>query len=235
MYFVRTLCRRAHGVAYVTEHALQKKFPCRRGSVSANYSTIDSVSVSKVFSGRKPNRNLLQFVTVAQLDRPFKRVDLLVDAFENIVAHQNNIKLTIVGGGDLQPSLEREVRSRGLEKFINFTGRISNSEVFGIMQAHDFYVSASVKEGLPRGVIEAMHCGLVCAATSVGGTSELLDPEFLIDPGCRLSVEKAISKLCQMSSDEYLIHSKRNFQKSLDFDRDLLARRRRNFYSKLMS
>ena len=46
----------------------------------------------------------------------------------------------------------------------------------------DLYLFPSESEGLPRGVIEAMACGLVCVASNISGIPELLPPEDLYDP-----------------------------------------------------
>ncbi len=96
----------------------------------------------------------------------------LIEAFAQMISKVPEARLLIVGDGELRETLERQVRQDGLEGKVIFTG--SRSDVPSIMKALDIFVLASLWEGEPNVVLEAMATGLPVIATSVGGAPELV-------------------------------------------------------------
>lgn len=229
VWLTRVLCARAVGVSYVTEYHLQTLYPANTGAIASHYSSLDSINKEETYV--EPVGDRLSLITVSQLDRPFKGTRLLIDAFAQLLKRHPSATLTIVGGGILLPELCEYVSSLGLDETIKFTGRIGNKDVFEMLKNHRFYISTSFKEGLPRGVIEAMHAGLLVAATDVGGTRELIPSNRLFEPGSTDLACNAMDQLLATPRKKYKVESFQNFERSLDFDKSILAKRRRQFFS----
>lgn len=72
-----------------------------------------------------------------------------------------------------------------LDGHVRLHGNVSPTEVCAHLQRADVLLHASVTEGLPNVVVEAMACGLPVVATDVGGTREAIRDGvdgFLIAP-----------------------------------------------------
>lgn len=103
-----------------------------------------------------------------------KGVDLLVDAWERVLAKHPDATFVIVGSDFVRPTLrdstERKEAADFIEKIrfaisrlsrpgsVILTGEVANVEEY--YRAADLFVFASLKEGLPSAVLEAMSSGL---------------------------------------------------------------------------
>ena len=82
------------------------------------------------------------------------------------------VHLLLIGEGGTRTELEAEIARRGLCDHVTLCG--STNEVRAYLSAVDLYVSASVSEGLPFNVMEAMSCGLPIVASDIKGQNDLL-------------------------------------------------------------
>jgi glycosyltransferase involved in cell wall biosynthesis len=103
------------------------------------------------------------FLTVSQLV-PYKRIDLIVDAF-------NRCKrpLVIIGDGPERPKLERRAG-----KNIRFAGLVSQREVVEAMQRCKAFVFAG-EEDFGIVMAEAQACGTPVVALGKGGALEIVE------------------------------------------------------------
>lgn len=150
----------------------------------------------------------------------------LIDA-----ASMAKINLDIYGYGELRESLELHARSKSIK--INFMGTVSNDELPQILSQYQYYVLPSLYEGLPKTLIEAMACGLLCIGTNVQGINELIQHEkngFLADDTDTSSIYKAIdcaikidkiksNLLCQSAINS--IRNKYSLQKIVSIEKEL--------------
>jgi len=83
-----------------------------------------------------------------------------------------DIKLLVLGEGKDKSKLETQIRDFNLEKNIFLLDRKEN--VSDYLNASDVFILASLWEGLPIALLEAMACGLPVVATNVGGISEII-------------------------------------------------------------
>lgn len=97
-----------------------------------------------------------------------KNVGFLISSF----AKMKNAKfvLDIVGDGDLYQQLKNEYQHF---KNINFYGQVYDPEKY--LQESDFLVSASLSEGMPMSVIEALSCGLPVILSDIPSHEEIMD------------------------------------------------------------
>lgn len=88
------------------------------------------------------------------------------------------------GHGELDRILEA-IRDLGLDDRVRLLGHLSEPEIVSLLQRADVHLQASLSEGMPTAILEAMACGLPVVATDVGGTREVLtdgDEGLLVAP-----------------------------------------------------
>jgi len=85
------------------------------------------------------------------------------------------VKLVIVGTGELERQLKKETRNLKLEARVTFAGSVSHSEIPKYLQSADVFVRPSLSEGLGISFLEAMAAGVPVVATPVGGIPDFLE------------------------------------------------------------
>lgn len=104
----------------------------------------------------------------------------LLLAFKQLITKNENLRLLVVGNGELFDTLSALRKKLGLEKFVSFTG--IRSDVSDFMSAADVYVMSSAWEGLPLVIGEAMSCNCLIVTTNCGGVAEILGDCGLVVP-----------------------------------------------------
>jgi glycosyltransferase involved in cell wall biosynthesis len=102
----------------------------------------------------------------------------------------------LVGCGPEELRLRTLADALGVSSCICFLGE--QPDVAPYLAQMDLYVQASVAEGLPNSVLEAMAAGLPVVATAVGGTPEIvLDGQtgLLVAPGDPFALGDAVLAL----------------------------------------
>jgi glycosyltransferase involved in cell wall biosynthesis len=106
--------------------------------------------------------------------REQKNFSLLIRAFARVAAEMP-CRLVIVGVGREEPRLRALVAELGLEQRVLFAGYTDNP--YAYMAKADLFAAASLWEGMPNSLMEAMACGVpVIAADCPSGPRELLAP-----------------------------------------------------------
>ena len=106
---------------------------------------------------------------------PAKGIDLLLQAWAS-VAPAGAI-LYLVGDGPDRGALEAQATALGVDDSVRFIG--FSTEVSRWMQAAEFMVVSSHKEGAPYTVVEALLCGCPVISTDVGSNAELLPAAYV--------------------------------------------------------
>jgi glycosyltransferase involved in cell wall biosynthesis len=226
---LRGQCARACGAAYVTEHALQRRYPPAPDAFATHYSSIDLPATAFVAAPRTgPRHEPARLLLVGTLARLYKAPDVLIDAVAECVRGGLAIELTIVGGGQHQRELEARAAGHGLN--VRFTGNLGRPEqVRAELDRADLYTMPSRQEGLPRAMIEAMARALPAIGSTVGGIPELLPAEDLVPPG---DAPALAAKICERLRDpDRLVNaSARNLAKAREYSQDVLTPRRVALY-----
>lgn len=89
----------------------------------------------------------------------------------------DNAHLTLVGDGAERESIEKYAKENALENRIEITG--FTKDIKKHLENADIYVSASVIEGLPFNIMEAMVAKMPIVASDIKGQSDLLPSECL--------------------------------------------------------
>lgn len=114
---------------------------------------------------------------------PEKGVPHLLDAIVLLGDRHPNALLAMVGLGDLEQEVRQLLRDKDLENRMVMLGW--RPDVSDLMAAADVFVTASLWEGLPVSVLEAMAAGLPVVGTEVGDLPEVLGDGrgVLVPPG----------------------------------------------------
>lgn len=109
----------------------------------------------------------INFVYLGNL-RAAKGISTLIEAFNLYNKKYPDSSFTIIGSGELESQLKANVKNKNI-KNVNFLGRIDNREVLNeeLRKSHIF-LFASLSEGSPRVILEAMANGLAVISTPVG-------------------------------------------------------------------
>jgi len=237
---LRLQCAEARAAAYVTRGELQARYPSRSSAVFSYSSVRLSENVFRCATATqarietKPDRlERAQVLFVGRLDRPFKGLDVLLEAWAKLEHRFPEARLSIVGDGALQPEYEAQADALGLGERVRFLGAVDSGQpVYDLMSEHDLLVLPSRREGLPRVVIEAMAVGLPCVATNVCGARELLRPDDRVEIGDADGLARAVSGMLS-SRRRRLEASERNARVARSYADDLLQPERRRFYTVL--
>jgi glycosyltransferase involved in cell wall biosynthesis len=232
-WFTRALkrqCANACAAAYVTEQALQRRYPPGPNALVTHYSDIELPESAFASAPRRPRQNgMARIIFVGTLAQLYKAPDALIDAIATCCA-EADVELVIVGSGRYQLELEQRAKARGLGDRVRFRGQlITPQDVRAELDRADLFVLPSRQEGLPRAMIEAMARGLPCIGSNVGGIPELLAAEDTVPPN---NVPALASKIMQVLQQPARMQqmSARNFIKSGRYRDDVLNARRLQFY-----
>ena len=125
-----------------------------------------------------------------------KGMEYLLQAFARLSRRGSDMKLVIVGEGELRQDLECLARHLQVSDRVVFTG--IRNDIPHLMRLFDVFVLPSLWEGQPITIVEAMAAGRAIVATDVGGNAEILHHgEFgvLVSPRDENALADAIDAL----------------------------------------
>jgi glycosyltransferase involved in cell wall biosynthesis len=109
--------------------------------------------------------------TVTRL-MPSKGNEFLIAAVPDMVRRHPNVRVFIVGEGELQPELEAQARALALGDRVTFAG--FKRDVAAVLGALDIVVFPSLWEGTPLTAFEALAAGKPIVATDADGLLDIL-------------------------------------------------------------
>lgn len=125
-----------------------------------------------------------------------KGMNYCIDAVSVLAQKYDNIKLIIVGDGELRGELERQVKNLKLEGVVKFLG--SRRDIESILGAMDIFVLASLFEPFGIALIEAMSMEKAVVGSASGGIVEIIKDGingFLFSPGDPKDLAEKIDRL----------------------------------------
>ncbi len=229
-YKLKKQCAGAKFSSYVTEHALQKRYPPRNSVKTINASSIN-LSKDFLFENKTFGRDDFDWVFVGTLEQFQKAPDILIRSFKILLNKHPRARLNFVGDGRKRLVLEELAISLGVQDSIYFHGSVASSEqVREFLVSSPFFVLPSRGEGLPRAMIEAMACSCLCVGSDIGGIRELIDAEWIAPVNDVEQLAQKMIKIMDQSVEQKNIISSRNFHKAKDYLGDKLEKRRKDFY-----
>lgn len=140
------------------------------------------------------------FLTVGRLTEQ-KDYPNLLKAFAEVHADNANVKLAIVGKGDLKQSIEDIINDLGLRNSVYLLG--PRNDVEQLMSACDCFVLASKYEGFGLVVAEAMSSQRVVIGTDCGGVKEVIGNQgFLVESKDHIALAKAMQEAINLDLDQ---------------------------------
>ena len=137
--------------------AMKKVLVLPKGIDLKKFKNINSANPSKI--NAVVTRSLL----------PEYRHDTILKAFSLLNEKGIDFSLTIIGDGNQLTNLKDLAGNLNIEKKVNFTGRIANTELPKILQASNFYISMPITEGVSASLFEAMACNCFPIVTDIAG------------------------------------------------------------------
>lgn len=228
-FLLKRQCWQASAAAYVTEFALQTRYPNKRHSshhfTSLNLPASWLCAEPRVYKDGKKYK----LVCVGMMSKLYKGQDTLIDAAKILKAKNLDFEIAFIGEGDFEKYLQKRSEASGLKENISFIGKVSHGQdIIDILDASDIYVMPSRQEGLPRAIIEAMARGLPVISTDVGGISELVPLRYLVPPNAPAALADKILEVIQSSKLEEM--SAENLIRAQNYTLDKVQARRNLFY-----
>lgn len=128
---------------------------------------------------------------------PRKNVDFLLKVFKDRIGNDKTY-LLLLGGGTL---LDQLIEQYGGISNVDFRGSVDNVNHY--LKACDTYVSTSLSEGLPNGVLEAMATGLPVVLSDIPQHKELFEANnkigFLYHQGDETDLANKIIEILEKS------------------------------------
>jgi PEP-CTERM/exosortase A-associated glycosyltransferase len=123
----------------------------------------------------------------------YEGLQLLVEAVQIVARHRPDVRLLLVGGGEMESAIAGDVRRLQLENTVLLAGSRSPDEVRDFYAAMDILVYPRLSERItnlvtPLKPLEAMAMGKLVVGSNAGGIAELVEDGktgFLFKAGSR--------------------------------------------------
>ncbi|WP_278838682.1 glycosyltransferase [Ligilactobacillus saerimneri] len=220
---------------YVTDDALQKRYPCKIEALGCSDVELSPQSISHLEDRinkylKKSPKVILG--TAAFLDVEWKGQKNVLKAIAYLKSKGIDkfvYQLIGAGSGKQLMSLAKQL---GIEDNIQILGSLPHTKVNDWLKKIDIYIQPSYMEGLCRSIVEAMNmaCPVVCS--NVGGNYELVTTSRLYPAK---DYKKLAEILMNMDDTSTLIDdARRNFKKAKEFEKSVLDEKRYRFYNKIL-
>jgi glycosyltransferase involved in cell wall biosynthesis len=132
-----------------------------------------------------------------------KGFGLLIEALAQIAPDLPELRLTLVGDGELRAEIRRLIETHGLARHVTLAGWQDEAGVRRALDAAQALVLPSFAEGLPMVLMEAMANGRPVIATAIAGVPELVTPDtgWMVPAGDAAALARAILDLSRTSAD----------------------------------
>lgn len=170
-------------------------------------------------------------ISVAQL---IKRKNHIVLIHAVAKLQNSRFHLFICGDGAQEAELKSEVERLGIQKQVHFLG--FRKDVYKLCSAADLFLLASLQEGLPVAIMEAMACGLPIIASDIRGNIDLIDAGkggYLIHPTDIDGFTEAIRKVLT-APEEMKKMERYNLEKIKDYSTEQVVKQMADLYRDLM-
>ena len=147
--------------------------------------------------------NSIIFLTVSRLIVA-KNIEKMLRAFAMTTNKSPNIFYLIAGEGPLRSHLERLVQLLGIEEKVRFLGYVPHNELRCLYHISDVFYYATLYEGQPRVIVEALLSNLPIICTNYGQVCEVVEygmDGLWVDPN---DIESITDAIIQLASDANL-------------------------------
>jgi glycosyltransferase involved in cell wall biosynthesis len=166
---------------------------------------------------------------------PRMGIEVLLDAWEQLLAHVPGARLLIAGDGPLREQLAERVATSALAGSVSVLGRIDEAQLVELYRCADAAVVPSVCfEGFGLVVLEAAACGTPSVVADVGGLPEAVEAldRSLVVPAANSA---ALSSRLRAAAGGTLPTREQTRAHAQRFDWSEIAERHRRLYRRVIS
>lgn len=212
-------------IGIVASHG-DKQYICSKYHISPEkvevlYNYINTAVFCPIDCGKYADR----IIFVGRL-QPQKNLFNLIEAVS-----RNDLTLDIYGNGELYDELLAQAKR--LNARVNFMGVVDNDQMPRVLNRYRYYILPSFYEGMPKALLEAMACGLVCIGTDVEGINQIIDDGvngYLAKGTGPQALAEAINRATQFPGDHIAreavrrIRSEFSLQTIAELENEIIAR-----------
>jgi glycosyltransferase involved in cell wall biosynthesis len=145
-------------------------------------------SLALSFLANRPNAQSDDTQVIGAIGRavPIKRFPDIIHAVSGLAADFPQVRLKIIGGGELLPELQALAARAGIGERFEITGFHKWTEIIPLVREFHIYVQASELEAFPLSLLEAGFQGLPMVLSKVGSYEQMVEPGvngYWFDPG----------------------------------------------------
>ena len=154
-----------------TKQSIEQVFPEQADKIHLIYNGYDFEQIRQQAQAEmalqlEPN----SLIAIGRIEK-LKGSDRLVQLIQQLHQKGQPYHLYFIGSGELESSLQAEVKRLGLQEYIHFLGYQVNP--YPYLKQAKALVSMSLQEGFPGVLVESLALGVPFVTTDVGGAVEL--------------------------------------------------------------
>ncbi len=162
------------------------------------------------------------------------RIDRAIDAMPRIRESIPDVRLMIVGGGELESCLRDRAARRGVADAVLFTGPVAHEDIRPYLNACDVFIQANDRTNLRSTLIEAITAGCCVITRDVGGTTEVAhhgqtaivlspgEPEQIADEAVRLLRSPEERRMLSERARRFAVETFQTWGERMDMEADEL-------------
>ncbi len=133
-----------------------------------------------------------------------KGFSYLIEATRLLIDGGHDVRLRIIGGGELRDALQSQIDAAGLQERVTLLGARPQEELIGLYREATVFALPSIvlengdRDGIPNVLVEAMRLGLPVVSTAVSGIPELVkdgETGLLVPPRDTVALSSALARL----------------------------------------
>ena len=120
----------------------------------------------------------------------------LLDAMPQIFSQHPEYFLVIVGDGEQKEAIVKQIEELGISDKVELTGIISRQRVMELLNESKIFVMSSLREGLPKALLEALTCGTPAVITTGCNADDIIQGRgLLVETNNSKALAEAIIRL----------------------------------------
>ena len=165
---------------------------------------------------------------------PHKGQRYLIDAAPLVIREIPDARFVIVGQGELESALRKQIRNHRLERHVILAG--FRPDVLSLHKGFDVFVMSSVTEGLGTSLLDAMASARPVVATRAGGIPEVVEDGetgLLVPPRNPQALADAIVRLLRDEPQRQRMAAAGLARVSAHFSADRMVQQTLDVYARL--
>ncbi|MCT7523336.1 glycosyltransferase [Aliarcobacter cryaerophilus] len=236
-YQMKKAVKNTDFISYVSQEFLQSRYSPPKRAIIVSVSNVEIPFLNEDILKKRLEKIELKnekivFGLIGSFKTKYKGIHNAIPVLGKLSNKYPNLEFRILGSGNPDEYIEM-AKQYNIEDKVFFDGVLPSGEaVFKWLDNIDIYIHPSYTEGVPRALIESMSRGCPAIASTAGGIPELLDKNLTFNSGDENNFYEILEK--NIFSVEWRIEqAKKNFEKSKEYQKNILDKRRFDFFEKV--